>query len=96
MDEFRKSVNAQQHMRSIPIGNNGVIRITEIDLKPEMPNRIQCEEDKVIRVESATLTNKDFDSKCQVNTQIKNENLNILNETCVEEGQQAFRIVSSS
>lgn len=95
MDQFRNSLNAQQQFKMMPMGNNGVIRITEIDLKPEIPNRIKCEEGKVIRIESATLTNVDFETKCQVNAQIKNENLNILNETCFED-VQTFRIVSAS
>jgi len=95
MDQFKNSLNAQRHMTLMPMGNNGVIRITELDVKPETPNRINCEAEKLIRIESAVLNSVDFASKCQLNPQIKNENLDILNETCVDDGQ-ALRVVSAS
>jgi hypothetical protein len=70
-----------------PMGNL-MIGITEIDLRPETPNTIRCDSN-VIRIESAVLSSKDFETKCEQTR--PNKNLNALNETCQDE-QQAFKI----
>ena len=85
IDQLKTLTNGEQTKKSI---GNVMIGITEIDLRPETPNRISCDSN-VIRIESAVLSSKDFETKCEQTKQ--NENLNALNETCHDE-QQALRI----
>jgi hypothetical protein len=76
MDEFKKIANAPFVLNAKKVN----VQVTQIDLKPRSSNRIQCDGTKVIRVESATLTSKNYENKCE--QIVENDNLLVLNQTC--------------
>jgi len=87
MDQFKRLANAPTMLDDKKVR----VKITEIDLRPISPNRIQCDENRVIRVESALLTSNDYENKCE--QRVENENLAVLNQTCQNQ-IQTLQIVS--
>jgi hypothetical protein len=87
LDQFKRVANAPSMLN----GKRVHVKVTEIDLRTQSSNKIQCDGNQVIRMKSAVLTSKDFEEKCD--QRVENENLVVLNQTCHNE-IQTFQIAN--